>query len=117
MMLANSARCASQALGVTLGKLEVAAAADVVITDYIPSTPLTTENLVGHFLHGMGVQNVRQMSLLVDGYAVACATAWCKPATKQPSAPSLNPSPPTSGSGWNRFPPETPRLTPPPISQ
>ncbi len=60
-MLANSARRASQALNVTLGKLQVGAAADVVITDYVPSTPLTTDNLVGHFLHGMSVQNVRHV--------------------------------------------------------
>ncbi|MEK6675515.1 MAG: amidohydrolase family protein [Planctomycetota bacterium] len=64
-MLANSARRASQALGVTLGKLEVGAAADVVITDYVSFTPLTTENLTGHLLFGLFSNHVR--SVIVNG--------------------------------------------------
>lgn len=65
-MLATSARRASQALGVTLGKLEVGAVADVVITDYLPPTPLTSDNLPGHFIFGMGPQHVRDV--IVDGH-------------------------------------------------
>jgi len=64
-MLANSARRASAALDITLGKLEPDAAADVVITDYRPSTPLTTDNLAGHFLFGRGAQHVRHV--IVEG--------------------------------------------------
>jgi len=60
-MLANSARRASAALDITLGKLEPAAAADIVITDYRPSTPLTSTNLAGHFLSAMGPQHVRSV--------------------------------------------------------
>src|SRR5439155_8532853 len=44
-MLAQSARRASKSLNVTLGKLDVGAAGDVVITDYVPFTELTAANL------------------------------------------------------------------------
>lgn len=64
-MLAASARRASSALGVTLGKLQMGAAADVVITDYRPFTELTAENLPGHFIWGLTSNHVRHV--LVDG--------------------------------------------------
>ncbi len=64
-MLSASARRASQALGVILGQLRVGAAADVVVTDYVPSTPLTPENLAGHIIFGMGSRNVRHV--MIDG--------------------------------------------------
>ena len=64
-LLANSARRASAALDITLGKLEPAAAADVIITDYRPSTPLRSENLAGHFIFALGPQYVKQV--IVDG--------------------------------------------------
>ncbi|MFQ5490796.1 MAG: amidohydrolase family protein [Phycisphaerae bacterium] len=60
-MLAASARRASQALGVTLGRLEPGAAADVVITDYRPYTPLSADNLPGHFLFAMNAGRVRDV--------------------------------------------------------
>jgi cytosine/adenosine deaminase-related metal-dependent hydrolase len=60
-MLAHSARRASLALGTTLGKLQTGAAADVVITDYAPSTPLTTQNVPGHFIFAMSARNVRHV--------------------------------------------------------
>lgn len=64
-MLANSARRATRALRVTLGRLEPGAAADVVLTDYVPFTPLTAENLAGHLLFAMSSEQVR--SVIVDG--------------------------------------------------
>lgn len=64
-MLAASARRASQSLGVTLGKLSENAAADVVVTDYIPATPLTPDNLPGHFLFAMNSANV--VHVVVNG--------------------------------------------------
>jgi putative selenium metabolism protein SsnA len=60
-MLANSARRASQTLGVTVGKLEIGAAADVIVTDYVPFTALNAANLPGHFIFAMGSQNVRHV--------------------------------------------------------
>lgn len=64
-MLSRAARRASATLGITLGRLEVDAAADIVLTDYYPATPLTTENLAGHFLFGMAARHVA--SVLIDG--------------------------------------------------
>ncbi|MCB9858036.1 MAG: amidohydrolase family protein [Phycisphaerales bacterium] len=64
-LLANSARRASQSLGVTLGKLEPGAAADIVITDYIPFSPIHTDNIAGHFLFGIESRHVR--SVMIDG--------------------------------------------------
>ncbi len=64
-MLVASARRASAALGVTLGKLKMGAAADIVITDYRPFTELTAENLPEHFIWGLSSNHVRHV--LVDG--------------------------------------------------
>lgn len=64
-MLGASARRAGAALGVTLGRLSVGAAADIVITDYVPFTSLDSGNLAGHFLFALGSQHVRHV--LIDG--------------------------------------------------
>ena len=60
-MLAAAARRASASLGVTLGQLSPGAAADVVVTDYAPFTPLTSDNLAGHLLFGLGSERVRDV--------------------------------------------------------
>jgi cytosine/adenosine deaminase-related metal-dependent hydrolase len=67
-MLAQSARFASNCLGVRLGVLDPGAAADLILTDYRPATPLTTAGLVGHFLFAMGPEFVR--SVMIAGH-------WC----------------------------------------
>ena len=64
-LLAASARRASKDLGITLGRLQLGAAADVVITDYVPFTPLTSDNIVGHFLFAMGPHRVADV--MIDG--------------------------------------------------
>jgi putative selenium metabolism protein SsnA len=64
-LLAASARRASAALGIALGLLEPNAAADVLITDCCLATPLTAENLAGHFLFGIGPEHIRHV--IVDG--------------------------------------------------
>jgi cytosine/adenosine deaminase-related metal-dependent hydrolase len=79
-MLAHSARFASNGLGVKLGVLESGAAADLVLTDYRPATPLTAENLAGHFLFAMGPEFVRSVMIagkwhLQDGLVVSCDEA------------------------------------------
>jgi putative selenium metabolism protein SsnA len=60
-MLAASARTASRLLGRTVGKLERGAAADVIITDYTPPTPLNDDSAVGHLIFGLGSQHVRDV--------------------------------------------------------
>lgn len=79
-MIAESARFASRALGVQLGKLEVGAAADLVLTDYCPATPLSSENLAGHFIFAMGPEYVRDVMIggnwcLRDRQVVSCDEA------------------------------------------
>jgi putative selenium metabolism protein SsnA len=67
-MVGESARYASRALGVKLGVLEVGAAADLVLTNYRPATPLSAENLAGHMIFEMGPEFVRDV--MVDGWWV-----------------------------------------------
>jgi putative selenium metabolism protein SsnA len=79
-MLAKSARVASNCLGVKLGALEPGAAADLVLTDFRPATPLTADALAGHFLHAMGAEFVRSVMIagqwcLKDRAVIACDEA------------------------------------------
>jgi putative selenium metabolism protein SsnA len=67
-MLAMNARFASNWLGTTLGELKPGAAADLVLTNYRPATPLTSDNLAGHFLFAMGPEFVRDV--MIDGWWV-----------------------------------------------
>ncbi len=79
-MLAQSARFASHALGVKLGVLEVGAAADLVLTNYRPATPLTADSLAGQFLFAMGPEFVRDVMVggwwaMRKGHIVTCDEA------------------------------------------
>jgi cytosine/adenosine deaminase-related metal-dependent hydrolase len=79
-MLGASARIASGFLGVRLGVLEPGAAADLVLTNYQPATPLTAESLAGHFLFAMGPEYVRDVMIagewrLRGGQPVTCDEA------------------------------------------
>jgi putative selenium metabolism protein SsnA len=78
--LGQSARFASNALGVKLGVLESGAAADLVLTNYRPATPLTGDNLAGHFLFAMGPEFVRDVMVggwwvMRKGHIVTCDEA------------------------------------------
>ncbi|MCH8259751.1 MAG: hypothetical protein IIC46_06065 [Planctomycetes bacterium] len=64
-MLAASARRASRSLGLTLGKLEREAAADVILTDYRPATPLTSENFAAHLIFGVNARHTTDV--LIEG--------------------------------------------------
>lgn len=76
-MLGQSARFASKCLGVKLGLLEPGAAGDLVLTNYRPATPMTAENLAGHFLFAMGPEFVRDVMIggwwvMRKGHMVTC---------------------------------------------
>ncbi len=60
-MLAGAARRASEELDVVLGKLEKDAAADIVVTDYQPATPLTAANVAGHLIFSLSSRHVRDV--------------------------------------------------------
>lgn len=76
-MLGMSARLGSACLGEKLGILETGAAADLVQVKYRPATPLSAENLAGHFLFAMGPEFVRDVMvagkwLMRSGEVVFC---------------------------------------------
>jgi putative selenium metabolism protein SsnA len=76
-MLGQSASFASRCLGVKLGVLAPGAAADLVLTNYRPATPLAAENLAGHFLFAMGPEFVRDVMIagwwvMRKGHVVTC---------------------------------------------
>ncbi len=64
-MLAQSARRASESLGVPLGRLEPGYAADLAVTDYVPATPIHDSNVGGHLLFGLEARHVKDV--MIDG--------------------------------------------------
>jgi len=62
-MLAHAARTAGRALGTTLGRLEPGVVADLVITDYIPATPIQSDNAAAHLIFALGSQHVRHVAV------------------------------------------------------
>ena len=63
--LANNQHLASQAFGVELAECRVGAAADFIVLDYRPPTPMTPENLAGHLAFGLESGSVE--SVMVNG--------------------------------------------------
>lgn len=53
MLFENNARIANRYFKKTLGVLKEGAAADVIVTDYNPLTPMNADNINGHILFGM----------------------------------------------------------------
>ena len=53
MLFENNAKMASRMFGREIGVLREGAAADVIVVDYDPPTPLTEDNINGHVLFGM----------------------------------------------------------------
>lgn len=53
-LLDNNRRIASRLFGVALGEIATGAAADLVVLDYHPPTPLEAGNFTGHLLFGCG---------------------------------------------------------------
>ena len=59
MLFAGNEDIAERAFPVKLGKLKPGYAADVIILDYLPPTPLTKENINGQLLFGASARTVR----------------------------------------------------------
>jgi len=58
---------AEGAFGMPFGKLEAGHAADVVVWDYVPPTPLDAGGLLSHFLFGSISEGVRPRTVIVGG--------------------------------------------------
>jgi len=54
-------------LGVRVGRIEAGGPADVALLDYVPPTPLSAGNILGHLLFGMAVHTLRVSDLIVAG--------------------------------------------------
>lgn len=67
--LAAGAELAGRAFGEPLlGRIEPGAPADIVVLDYDPPTPLSADNLAGHWVFGISAAHVRDV--VVDGTVV-----------------------------------------------
>jgi putative selenium metabolism protein SsnA len=64
-MLNNGQKLASEFFGQASGPLTKGTSADLIVLDYLPPTPLTNQNLLGHFLFGMNSTMVHHV--MVDG--------------------------------------------------
>ena len=58
MLFENNAKLASEKFHQTIGVLQPGAAADVIVADYDPITPLTEDNVNGHIMFGVSGRSV-----------------------------------------------------------
>lgn len=58
MLFTNNAKIANRYFKKPLGVLKEGAAADIIVTDYIPLTPMTADNVNSHILFGMTGRSV-----------------------------------------------------------
>ncbi len=65
MLFENNAKIAGRYFKKPVGVLKEGAAADVIVTDYIPLTPMGAENVNGHVLFGMSGRSV--VTTVADG--------------------------------------------------
>jgi len=66
--LAGGNRILERYFGGHYGRIEKGYTADIVITDYLPPTPIMPENIAGHLAFGMTSTDIR--TVIVDGRAV-----------------------------------------------
>ncbi|MCL2398617.1 MAG: putative aminohydrolase SsnA [Defluviitaleaceae bacterium] len=65
MLFVNNAKIANRSFNTKLGVLEEGAAADIIITDYDPLTPMNADNCDGHILFGMSGRSV--ITTIING--------------------------------------------------
>ena len=58
MLFKNNAIIAARSFDTKLGVLEPGAAADIVVSDYVPLTPMSADNCDGHILFGMSGRSI-----------------------------------------------------------
>jgi len=58
MLFSNNSKICSRSFKTKLGVLEPGAAADIVVSDYVPLTPMSADNCDGHILFGMSGRSI-----------------------------------------------------------
>jgi len=58
MLFSNNAAMCERAFSTKIGILEAGAAADIIVCDYVPLTPMSADNVDGHVLFGMSGRSV-----------------------------------------------------------
>jgi cytosine/adenosine deaminase-related metal-dependent hydrolase len=61
----TNAEIASSFFGKPLGRIAVGAPADLIVSDHIPFTPLTPDNVLGHVIFGVAAEPIN--TTIVDG--------------------------------------------------
>lgn len=97
MLVRNNARYASALFGVSLGVIEAGAAADVIVVEHYPFTPISVDNWYGHFL--FGVQPSRVTHTMVNGQLLMADGKVKNLDLRQIAADARKLSPST----WERF--------------
>ena len=65
MLFENNAEMSMRSFETKIGCLEPGAAADIVISDYNPLTPMTSDNCDGHILFGMSGRSI--ITTIING--------------------------------------------------
>ena len=65
MLFRNNAKICERSFKTKIGVLEEGAAADIIVSDYIPQTPMTTDNCDGHILFGVSGHSV--VTTIING--------------------------------------------------
>jgi cytosine/adenosine deaminase-related metal-dependent hydrolase len=67
LLFAGNPAIGERLLGRRLGRIEPGGPADIALLDYLPPTPLSAENVLGHLLFGTAVHSLRVSDLFVAG--------------------------------------------------
>jgi len=65
MLFENNSLICARSFDTKIGVLEEGAAADIVISDYVPLTPMTADNCDGHILFGMSGRSI--VTTMING--------------------------------------------------
>lgn len=65
MLFANNAKMSARSFKTPIGALEPGAAADIIVVDYDPPTPMSIDNCDGHVLFGMSGKSV--VTTMING--------------------------------------------------
>jgi len=65
MLFENNSKILDRLFNTKIGALEPGAAADIIVSDYIPLTPMTADNCDGHILFGMNGRSV--ITTIING--------------------------------------------------